>query len=193
MIDLERYPLKPLTHTKNAMFTIGWIGSPSTTQYLQAIAPALAKLCENGKVQVYLIGSTEINLPNVNIKHIAWNEKTEVSLLQEFDVGIMPLPNEAWAKGKCGFKLIQYMACSLPVIASPVGVNKNIVEQGINGFLASTTEEWTESLFTLYNDFNLRVLMGKSGRKKVEQQYCLQVTAPQFLKCLLSTIKHTES
>lgn len=186
VIDLNRYPLhQPI---KNDIFTIGWIGSPSTTTYLQAIAPALTKVCEQGKkVQVVLIGATKFDLPNVKIENLAWSEDTEVSLLQQCDIGIMPLIDDPWARGKCGFKLIQYMACSLPVIASPVGVNNQIVEQGINGFLATTVEEWIEFLLILYGDFDLRAAMGKAGRKKVEQQYCLQVTAPQLAKCLQDT------
>jgi len=92
----------------------------------------------------------------------------------------MPLPDNPWARGKCGFKLIQYMACHLPVIASPVGVNTSIVEPGKNGYLASTPEEWINALTLLRNDKPLRLQMGREGRKKVEAHYCLQVTAPRL-------------
>jgi len=101
-----------------------------------------------------------------------------------FDVGIMPLQDGAWEKGKCGYKLIQYMACSLPVIASPVGANMEIVDHGVNGYLASTETEWLESFRRLQQDKRLRTEMGKAGRAKVEKKYCLQVTAPRFVELL---------
>jgi glycosyltransferase involved in cell wall biosynthesis len=129
VIDLARYPVNQSIQFKNKLFTIGWIGSPSTTIYLHAIAPALAKLCEAGNVRVRLIGAGKFDVPSINIENLAWYEDSEVSLLQQCDVGIMPLLDEPWAQGKCGFKLIQYMACGLPVIASPIGVNNSIVNQ----------------------------------------------------------------
>lgn len=185
VIDLDRYPINLTSADLNRVFTIGWIGSPSTSVYLEAIAPALAALCADHQVKVCLIGATNVILPGVNVETIAWSESTEVSLMQQFDVGIMPLPDEPWARGKCGFKLIQYMACGLPIVASPVGVNCEIVEQGINGFLAQTPEEWQNALLTLLRDKVLRERMGLAGRQKVERKYCLQVTAPKFVNLLL--------
>ena len=98
----------------------------------------------------------------------------------------MPLPDNPWERGKCGFKLIQYMACGLPVIASPVGVNSKIVEHGVNGFLAETQEEWEAALSTLIADSDLRQQMGKAGREKVEREYSLQVTGPKLVALLKS-------
>jgi glycosyltransferase involved in cell wall biosynthesis len=98
----------------------------------------------------------------------------------------MPLPDNPWERGKCGFKLIQYMACGLPVIASPVGVNSEIVEHGVNGFLAETQEEWEAALRTLIADSDLRQQMGKAGREKVEREYSLQVTGPKLVALLKS-------
>jgi hypothetical protein len=95
------------------------------------------------------------------------------------DIGIMPLTDTPWARGKCGYKLIQYMACGLPVVASPVGVNADIVEHGVNGFLASTETEWRSALGTLLSDANLRHRMGMAGRQKIERDYSLQVWAPK--------------
>ena len=108
-----------------------------------------------------------------------WSEAAEVSLIQTFDIGIMPLTDTPWARGKCGYKLIQYMACGLPVIASPVGVNSDIVEHGVNGFLADTEEEWAQAISTLLSDRELRHRMGAAGRKKVEAEYSLQVWGPK--------------
>jgi glycosyltransferase involved in cell wall biosynthesis len=184
VIDLERYPRTLATRPPDAVFTIGWIGSPSTSSYLQAIAPALTEVCAGGRGRVRLIGSGPVDLPGVPVDVLPWNEATEVDMLHQFDVGIMPLPNEPWERGKCGFKLIQYMACGLPVVASPVGVNTEIVEHGVNGFLAETTDEWVQALRTLLLEAELRQRMGQAGRKKVEERYSLQVIGPRLAELI---------
>ena len=99
--------------------------------------------------------------------------------INTFDVGVMPLPDEPWARGKCAYKLIQYMACGLPVVASPVGMNREVVKHGVNGFLATTESEWEEALLHLASDADLRHRMGQEGRRLVEKEYCLQVTGPR--------------
>lgn len=186
VIDLARYPIKD-TERATGVFTIGWIGSPTSGRFLHEIASALAEVCRDGCAQVRLVGSGHIELPDVPVELIAWREETEVDEIRRFDVGIMPLPDEPWARGKCGFKLIQYMACGLPVVASPIGVNTEIVEPGRNGFLASTPEEWVTVLRDLALDRDLRRTMGRSGREKVEKIYCLQVTGPRLV-ALLQTV-----
>lgn len=188
VIDLERYPLKGVA-SPSAMLKIGWIGSPSTARYLHAIAPALAQVCREWRAQVCLVGSGPVDLPGIPAELTAWQVETEVDEIRSFDVGIMPLPDEPWARGKCGFKLIQYMACGLPVVASPVGVNAEIVEHGVNGFLATTVDEWAQALTTLLTDAALRHRLGLAGRAKVERDYCLQVTAPRLTELLLNTAK----
>ena len=114
-----------------------------------------------------------------------WDEATETGEIGKFDVGIMPLPDNPWERGKCGFKLIQYMACGKPVVASPVGVNREIVVDGVNGFLASSHDEWVRALERLKSDPELRRTMGANGRRMVEEKYCLQVTAPRLHRLLL--------
>ena len=105
----------------------------------------------------------------------------------------MPLPDGPFERGKCGYKLVQYMACGLPVIASPVGVNSCIVEQGKTGYLASNTEEWLQALVRLSQNASLGSDMGKVGRMKVEQEYSLQVTAPRLLEILTDAVSHQKS
>jgi glycosyltransferase involved in cell wall biosynthesis len=188
VIDLERYPRAIATQPPNSIFTIGWIGSPATAKYLQAIAPALAEVCADGMGRVRLIGSGPVDLPSVPVEVLQWDETTEVNTMQQFDVGIMPLPDEPWERGKCGFKLIQYMACGVPVVASPVGVNCEIVEPGVNGFLARTTEEWAQVLRTLQDHGGLRQRMGQAGRLKVEEGYSLQVTGPRVAELIKSVV-----
>jgi glycosyltransferase involved in cell wall biosynthesis len=187
VIDIEKYHYSDTKLDKQ--FTIGWIGSPSTTHYLESLKPVIQYTCSNNKAKLVVIGAKKFSIPDVNIEFIPWNEKTETFELQKIDVGIMPLDSTPWSFGKCGFKLIQYMACSKAVIASPVGVNNVIVDHGVNGFLASTHLEWIERLETLREDKKTREQMGIKGRIKVENEYCLQVTAPNLLKILISTIQ----
>ncbi len=183
VVNLRRYPIRPAPIGSRPI-VIGWIGSPSTSQYLLQVAPALAQLCADGHVKVCLVGAAPIDLPGVPVEHITWNESIEVAALQSFDVGIMPLPEEPWARGKCGFKLIQYMACGLPVVASPVGTNTEIVQDDCNGYLASATEEWVGAIKRLCSDADLRQRMGTAGRKRVEEKYSLSVTAPKVVELL---------
>lgn len=190
VVDLARYPAHQPS-SGLAVFTIGWIGSPSTARYLRDIAPALAAVCQGGRARVRLIGSGPIDLCGVPVEVLPWREDTEVDEIRRFDVGIMPLPDEPWARGKCGFKLIQYMACGLPVVASPVGVNSEIVENGVNGSLATTTADWVQALEALRSDVDLRQRMGIAGRKRVEVSYCLGVTAPRLVSLLQSVANKT--
>lgn len=182
VIDLEKYSLKQ--NDDSGKFTIGWIGSFSTTKYLNQIIDVTTKYSGSDDVEFTAIGATEKYLLDKNIEVKAWNSETEVEEIKKLDVGIMPLEDTPYTRGKCGFKLIQYMACGLPVIASPVGVNIEIVEHGINGFLATTNEEWLWAIETLKNDPDLRKKMGEAARKKVERQYCLQVTQPKIARLL---------
>jgi hypothetical protein len=120
---------------------------------------------------------------------IPWTEQTEAASIASFDIGIMPLLDGAFERGKCGYKLIQYMACGLPVVASPVGVNRQIVEHGVNGFLAETPEQWEQALQTLLADAGLRQRMGQAGRLKVEQHYCIQANVSWLAKLLNDSAK----
>lgn len=191
VIDLERYPEQLVGNQENSVFTVGWIGSPATAKYVEEIGPALAAFCADGKGRVRLIGSGKVDLPDVPYEVIPWVEGDEVAQLQQLDAGIMPLLDSPWERGKCGFKLIQYMACGLPVVASPVGVNTEIVVDGENGFLASNQEEWIRALNRLRNDRELRRSMGAAGRDVVEERFSLQVTAPR-LECLMHDIFETD-
>jgi glycosyltransferase involved in cell wall biosynthesis len=178
VIDLDRYQISPPT---GSAFTIGWIGTPTTAPYLRLVQPALAEVCQDGNTRFVLVGAKPLELEGVPTTFIPWTEKTEVASLQCLDAGIMPLEDTPWERGKCGYKLLQYMACGKPVIASSVGANVKIVEDGVNGFLAQGTDGWIKALRTLKHDVSLRARMGLAGRTKVETEYCLQVTAPKLL------------
>lgn len=182
VIDLTKYQRRPAQDP--SVFTVGWIGSPSTSQYLHMIQPALAAFCRDSTVRVVAVGAQPMPFGALPFEAKPWCATTEVHELLQFDVGIMPLPDSLWERGKCGFKLIQYMACALPVIGSPVGVNTQIIEHGVNGFHATSTAEWLQAMQRLQQDPALRQCMGAHGRAKVEAHYCLQVTAPKVAQLL---------
>lgn len=175
VVDSDKY--KP-RYKPNNRFTIGWIGSPATEKYLQMIIQVLEDLKKKIDFQFIAVGAKNFNAPGIDYQLHSWSEDSEADEIERFDVGIMPLVDEPWERGKCGYKLIQYMACGKPVIASPVGVNKEIVEPGINGYLAQNSEEWLDSLLKLNNDVKLRAAIGKNNRKKVEETYSITATAP---------------
>ena len=183
VVDLEHYPVPPVVH--HSTFTIGWIGTPWTARYLPAIAPALKAMCSRENVRVLLIGSGETNL-GIPVEVRAWSEATEAQDIQEMDVGIMPIPDEPFERGKCGYKLLQYMACGLPVVASPVGANRTIIDEGTTGYLANTTMEWIQALERLREDSAVRLKMGTEARIKVERRYSVEAQAPRILAVLES-------
>jgi glycosyltransferase involved in cell wall biosynthesis len=185
VIDINKYNVMSLV--ENTAITIGWIGSPSTTKYLQGLASVFQEIAaENNNTRLVAIGANDFQIDGVEVEVKRWSEESEVSELQKIDIGVMPLDDTPWSRGKCGFKLIQYMACSKPVIASPIGVNSEIVEHGVNGFLASTLAEWKHYLQALINNRELSMQMGKQGRLKVEREFSLQVTGPQLVEFLKS-------
>ena len=186
VVNVEQYPVKK---TKPGL-NIGWIGSPATASFLNALQSPLERMVRYSNVQLTLVGAGKIDpLPGVSKTLLPWHEATEIADLQTFDVGIMPLPDGPFERGKCGYKLIQYMASGLPVIASPIGVNQNIVDQGKNGYLASTDAEWIEALDQLKTHIEERQKMGLAGRKRAEESYNLRVTAPRLLEIFQNVVK----
>jgi len=187
VIDLEKYPSNSFNN--NDIFTIGWIGSPVTSHYLKLVMPALEEFCKKNTARIVLVGAKKEELSNIQVEYVPWSEETEIKEIQKFDVGIMPLPDNGWERGKCGFKLIQYMACGIPVVGSPVGVNAKIIKQGINGYQAKNTNEWIWALQKLKGDQELRQKMGRVGRQIVEKEYCLQETAPRLRDLIFSVVE----
>ncbi len=178
VIDINLYHTRFQSEKKT--FTIGWIGSPHNAKYILSIQSALKEVFNKGDVKIILVGSGEIKIDSLQLEIKKWNESTEVEEIRNFDVGIMPLEDNYWERGKCGFKLIQYMACSIPVIASPVGVNTKIVKHGVNGFLAENDNEWIKYFLILKSNEKLRTEMGRNGRTLVEENFTLQITSPQL-------------
>lgn len=184
VIDLERYAAPPVQRPTDGIPRVVWIGSPSTERYLQALAGPLQRLAHECRFVLRIIGGGALQLPGVEVEHVAWTESTEVECIAQCDIGIMPLVDSPWEQGKCGYKLIQYMACGLPVVASPVGANVDIVEDGGNGFFAVEPEVWVTHLARLLSDRGLRQRMGAAGRRRVEADFCLQVQHPRLAALL---------
>lgn len=168
---------------------IGWIGSPSSLKYVQRLKPVLERLAARHAVELHLVGAGKgIGLEREKV--LPWSEAAEAGLIAAFDIGIMPLEDSPWEKGKCGYKLIQYMGCSLPVIGSPVGVNESIILEGINGFKPSDDDGWERALECLLGDGALRREMGARGREIVLDAYSLNHASAMWIE-ELNRIYHT--
>lgn len=188
VVDINHYAIKRSSRT-NSTRRIGWIGSPGTYRdYLAPLLPLLERIAKAHDARILVVGGGELSDRHPLIESLPWSEENECSMIQDMDLGIMPLSETPWTRGKCGYKLIQYMACGLPVVASPVGVNSEIVEHGVNGFLASSDDEWRWAIGTLLADPDLRRRMGAAGRKKIERDYSLQVWGPRVAAMLLDLI-----
>lgn len=187
VIDLERYG--PVTPPPDGPFTIGWIGSPGSERLLEHVRDVLAEAEREPDTRLVLVGASERALPGVPHETWTWSEKGEVEQMRQFHVGIMPLADTPWERGKCGFKLIQCMGAGRAVVASPVGVNAEIVEEGETGFLASSPAEWRRAFEALRSDRARAARMGRAGRRIVEQRYDLAVTAPRLAGLLRETTR----
>jgi glycosyltransferase involved in cell wall biosynthesis len=171
-------------HGKNAVssITIGWTGSYSTLKYLDLVSNVLQEIeREFPNVSILIIADQKPRLTLDKLQYKPWSIETEIEDLMSIDIGIMPIPDDEWARGKCGFKALQYMSLEIPTIASPIGVNKEIIDHGINGFLASTEKEWLENLRNLIVSSTLREEMGKKGKEKVVTHYSTSANAGLFL------------
>lgn len=187
VVDYSRYSIKMGSH--NNPIKIGWIGSPSTQKYVLALLPVFLRLKEHYDIEVVLVGANDAaieQLKGISTKVEPWSEDTEAKLVSEFDIGIMPLKDGPWEKGKCGYKLIQYMACSVPIIASPVGVNTSIVQNNNCGYLADNNESWFIAFESLIKSKERRIALGSNGRQAVINKFSLQAQQSKLLNCLSS-------
>lgn len=181
VVDTTRYVPDPAR--RGGVFTVGWVGSPSTAKYLAEVVNPLERLGREGPVRLVVVGGAAPAVPGVEVVALPWDEATEVALINSFDVGIMPLTDDPWSRGKCAFKLIQYMACAVPVVASPVGANSTVVTPAC-GVLAETADAWLEGLRLLRDRRTLRGQMGDAGRERVMAGYSLQAALPVMAEVL---------
>ncbi len=180
-VDMQRMHKGTKLHREGEV-TIGWTGSHSTLKYIDAVMDVLQELEEKLNTKFIVIANKKPELPLKNWEFIPWKEQTEVDDLLKIDIGIMPLEEDPWSEGKCGFKLIQYLSIGIPAVASPVGVNKQIIEEGKNGYLCNNKEEWLHALSSLINDVALRASMGKAGQEKMRNHYSIASQKDNFLQ-----------
>ena len=172
---------------------IGWTGSYSTIQYLDALGPTLQQLAKRERFKLRVIGVSSYDLPGVDVEAIAWRSETEIADLHEIDIGIMPMPDDGWTRGKCGLKALQYMALGIPTVCSPVGVNSTIIRDGENGLIATNEAQWLDQLTRLIHSPDLRQSLGKAGRATVEADYSSSIHAERVFKILGSLVSQLNS
>ena len=189
-IDMTSYPQKKYPE-KNDIITLGWIGAHGSIHYLKKMKPIFDTLAKrNDKLRLRIICDTFFDCENMIVEKKQWNEKDEVADIQSFDIGLMPLMDDPWSHGKCGLKVLQCLATGVPVVCSPAGINREIVENSVHGFWANTDEEWIEKLEILINDHELRKKMGVAGRERVIERYSLKANAPRMLKIFQQLVQN---
>ena len=187
-IDTDKY--KPVNiEDSSGPLVIGWTGSHSTVQHLDTLRSALAKLAQRESIRLRVIGTPNYQIEGVEFETIMWRSETEVEDLSAVDIGIMPLPDDNWARGKCGAKALQFMAMGIPTVCSPVGVNTDIIQDNENGLIANSEDEWIEKLSLLIRSRELRARLGKAGRQTIEQRFSAAVQAPRVHEVLESVVR----
>ncbi len=187
-VDTQRFCPKtnpPVKKSKDIV--IGWIGTPDGINYVRLLEKVLQDLAAKYPIRLKWVTRKQgvtYSIPGVPTEIVDWSYEREVQEMQEFDVGVMPLPSTEWVKGKCGLKLLQYMALGLPTVSSRLGTNCDIIEEGVDGFLASDAKEWVERLSQLIENAELRKTMGAAARRKALAKYSLEKTAPLLAKVL---------
>ncbi len=180
-IDTDATPIRS-TPSHESKVTIGWTGSYSTLKYFRQLVPTLQALHRQYPAVDFIVIADQDPVPALSNYHfIRWAADTEKADLLRFDIGIMPLPDDPWTKGKCGFKALQYMAIGIPAVVSPVGANCEIVRHDVEGYWSTTPDEWFSHLEALILDPDKRLAMGKRGRERVERYYSLSANKDNFL------------
>lgn len=194
-VEMKSYVPRDWEAAQTGPAVVGWMGTTGNLNYLKVVAGPLRRLAERCAFELRLIAPdrgplSEIDLTGISVTFIPWRGATEVEELRKLDVGMMPLfADDEWNRYKCGLKLIQYMAVGVPGVASPVGVNADIVEHGVDGFLASTEEEWEETLLQLIEDRALRQRIGAKARAKVAEKYSIEANYPFLERALRETLE----
>jgi glycosyltransferase involved in cell wall biosynthesis len=181
-IDTDRY--RPRARPANPVPVIGWMGSYSTARYLDLVKPVLRRLRERREFRMTVVGGGDVRIDGVDVETRPWTSAREVEDLLGFDVGLMPLHDTEWEKGKCGAKALQYMALEVPCVVSRVGVNSEIVQDGVNGFTVANENEWERALERLVDDAGLRQRLGQAARETVVARYSAKVHAPRVAEIL---------
>lgn len=184
-IDIERYAEKEYAPVDpDTPVILGWTGIRDNLGYLAPIEPVLQKLAQEFNLELWISSDGHYALDGVHVRNRTWREAEEVDYVREVDIGLMPLHDTSRARGKCAFKALQHMAAAVPVIISPVGMNSEVVQDGVNGLLAGLPEEWEDKLRLLIESPALRERLGRAGRKTVEEQYSFEVNYPKLITVL---------
>ena len=182
-LDVETY--RPQPRPAHELVRVGWSGSPTTSPHLMGIEKALRRMLDELPVELVVIGDPQFRLPGApRVTVLPWRAESEIAEVSAFDIGLMPLPDDDWSRGKCGFKALLYMALGVAPVVSPVGVNTEIVADGANGLLAGDEDAWVEAVARLVADPDLRGRLGAAGRETVVERYSGQRWAPRFLEVL---------
>jgi glycosyltransferase involved in cell wall biosynthesis len=184
-IDTDKYTIDPHKTSADPP-VIGWSGSRTTVKYLDTLRNALQRLAKSERFRLRVIGTPQYELEGVDVEALPWRSASEISDLRPMDIGLMPLPDDLWARGKCGLKALQYMALGIPAVCSPVGVNSDIIHDGENGMLAASENEWIDKLPLLLRDADLRRRLGTAGRATVDEGYSAAAQAPRVGQILES-------
>jgi glycosyltransferase involved in cell wall biosynthesis len=184
VVDTDRFC--PATRT-NLVPVLGWIGTHSTVPYLASIVPALRRVARNHRFIVRVVGG-RLHAPGLEVDEHPWSLEREISDFQSLDIGLYPVVLDPWSIGKSGFKAVQYMACAVPIVASPVGVTQDMIRDGGNGFLADCEDQWVERLSVLLQDEGLRRRMGQAGRVDAVEKWSTKVHAPRFVQLISQAI-----
>lgn len=181
VVDLSKYNVK--SHNKKEGIVLGWIGNAINLYYLRQLSDVFRKLgYEFPDLKIIVVADKDFVVAGVNIENRRWSEETEARDILDMDIGIMPLEENDWSRGKCGLKLLQYMACGIPVVCSSVGANIDIVKDGKDGYLVAEDTEWLQRLRELVLDDAKRAAMGVEARNKVEKYYCTDAVMDSYIK-----------
>lgn len=178
-VDVSRYQMHD--HDHDGLITIGWIGTPWSARYLPVVQSALKSVAKEVSLRFLVVGAESPLGEDIPCQSLPWSEDKEAEFVRWMDIGIMPLVDSPFERGKCGLKLLQYMACGVVPVASDVGGNKDIINHGVDGFICRCEEEWIECLLELSRNPALRVKMGQAARQKVESEYSLSVWSPRLI------------
>lgn len=184
-VDTDRYqPSNAYTNDKKLV--IGWSGSLTTSRFFMVLQNVLKRIAAKYDLEVLVMGDPSVKIDGVPLKAIPWTEKDEMPTLQKFDIGVYPLPDEEWVYGKSGLKAIQYMALGIPTVATAIGANYRVIEDGISGFLVRSDDEWVHALIKLIEDASLRRQIGTAARKRVEELFSVEANKEIYLNILNS-------
>lgn len=191
-VDTDSYTLNGSRQSSGPL-VIGWTGSYSTVQYLDTLRPALQQLAKRERFKLRVIGTPDYQIQGVEVEALPWRSETEVADLRSIDIGIMPLPDNPWTRGKCGLKALQYMGLGIPVVCSPVGIESTTIRENETGLLATSDDQWIDQLTRLLHSSSLRERLGLAGRATVETEYALSVHAPRVYRIFESVVRHART